>query len=91
MTKFTQMGAKSVVYDLPIIHKPNVPLKPILSASDVHNFTLAQELVDIMASLCTNEFSVRDCFTFASEIVTIKNADKYFMSSAGIENLFTNI
>lgn len=78
------------LYGLPKIHKKEVPLRPILSANSMHNFALARELVQVLSHLCTNEYSVKDCFAFTTEILN-HNAGNMCMASADIENLFTNV
>ena len=47
-------------------------------------------LVTRLVSLISNEFTVKDSFSFASEISTLRNRN-YCMASFDIKSLFTNI
>lgn len=56
------------LYVLPKLHKPNIPLRPILCATSTHNFKLAQALLSILAPQASNIYTLNDSFEFASEI-----------------------
>ena len=45
------------------------PFPPILSAINTPNYKLAKFLVPISKSLTSNEYTVKDSFAFAEEIV----------------------
>ena len=47
--------------------------------------------VPYLETLTTNEFTVKDSFTFAQEISSFQSSDKFIMASFDIKSLFTNI
>ena len=75
------------------VHKASVencpPLRPILSALNTTTYKLAKVLVPILKPLTTNEFTVKDSFYFAEEIVDQQH--DIFMGSLDVDSLFTNI
>ena len=87
---YSSGSSPGVLYGLPKVHKPNVPLRPILSAYNTSNFNLAKYLVPKLAHLTTNTFTVKNSYTFANEIVTNDNTNN-IMCSFDVESLFTNI
>ena len=62
-----------ILYGLCKVHKTVVdvclPFRPILSAIGTPTYKLAKYLVPKLASITANEFSVKDSFCFAEEIV----------------------
>ena len=66
-----------------------LPFRPILSAIGTPSYKLAKLLLPKLSSITFNEFTVRDSFAFAEEIV--HQDDKLFMSSLDVDSLFTNI
>ena len=65
------------------------PFRPILSAINTPTYKLAKFLVPILKSLTSNEYTVKDSFAFAEEIV--EQDSEFFMGSLDIDSLFTNI
>ena len=63
--------------------------RPILSAIGTPPYKLAKFLVPILEPLTTNEYTVKDSFTFAEELKSFDS--KLMMASFDIESLFTNI
>ena len=82
-----------VMYGLAKVHKQLVngfpKLRPILSAINTPTYRLAKFLVGIMEPLTTDEFTVKDTFTFAQEIRSQDSTKR--MSSFDVDALFTNI
>ena len=80
------------LYGLPKMHKPDVPLRPILSmiGSPTHKLAqwLASCLVPISQHLCS--FSVQDSFEFVEQIRQVNLKDQ-FMCSFDVTSLFTNV
>ena len=81
------------LYGLCKVHKAAVdvcpPFRPILSAIVTPTYKLAKYLIPKLASITTNEFSVKDPFCFAEEIVN-QNSN-FIMSSLDVDSLFTDI
>ena len=63
--------------------------RPILSAIGTPAYKLAKFLVPILEFLTTDEYTIKDSFTFAEELQSFDS--KLVMASFDIESLFTNI
>lgn len=79
-----------ILYGSPKVHKPNVPLRPILSAIGTVNYKLAKYLVPILSPITFNKYTVKDSFSFAKEICNTKIYN-CTMASFDVKSLFTNI
>ena len=64
-------------------------LRPILSVIGTSTYKLAKFLVLMIEPLTTNEYTIKDSFTFAEELPSFDS--KLVMTSFDIESLFTNI
>ena len=75
------------------VHKTvinNTPqFRPILSAINTPVDKLAKYLVLNLPPLPVNDYTVKDSFTFAKEIINFDH--NLFMASLDVESLFTNI
>ena len=99
MSEETRRHLKSVgtrpgiMYGSYKVHKKCVdgcpPFRPILSVLQTPTYKLAKYLVPILEPLTTNKYTVKDSFTFATEIV--EQDSNNFMGSLDIDSLFTNI
>ena len=74
MKHLKQLGTRSgIIYGSFKVHKKCVdgcpPFRPILSASQTPTYNLAKFLVPILEPVITNEYTVKDSFNFATEIV----------------------
>ena len=82
-----------VMYGSCKVHKASVgncpPFRPILSALNTPIYKSAKFLLQILKPLATNEFTVKDSFHFAEEIVDQQH--DLFMGSLDVDSLFTNI
>ena len=92
--KISPIGSRpGILYGLPKVHKAvinNIPkFRPILSAINTPTYKLAKFLVPILSSLTVNEYTVKDSFHFAEEILTFDHT--LCMASLDVESLFTNI
>ena len=65
------------------------PFRPNLAALNMPTFKLVKFFVLILKSLTKNEFTVKDSFHFAKEIVDQQH--NLFMGSLDVDSLFTNI
>ena len=78
-----------ILYGLCKVYKDiidNCPLlRPILSAINTPTYKLAKFLVPILKSLTSNEFTVKDSFGFAEEIV--EHDSEFFMKSLDVDSL----
>ena len=64
-------------------------LRPILSAKNTPSYKLAKFLVPLLTPLTSNNFTIKDSFSFAEEVSSFDCA--YYMTSFDNESLFTNI
>ena len=80
-----------ILYGLSKIHKMSIPLRPILSSIGPCGYKIAKFLVPFLEPITSNQFTVRDSFTFATEISKFKDGNKYVMASFDIKSLFTYI
>ena len=64
------------------------PFKPIISANESPSYNLSKFLVPKPSSITFKEFTVKDSFAFASEIV--HQSSKCFMGSLNVDSVFTN-
>ena len=65
------------------------PFRLILSAIGTPSYKFAKFLVPKLSSITFNEFTVKDSFAFAEEIV--HQDSKLFMGSLDVDSLFSNI
>ena len=79
----------SRIYGLPKLHKKDVPLRPIVSGIGSYTHGLAKYLSDILKPLAYNEFTIKDSFSFANDMLSISSAP--FMCSFDVVSLYTNI
>ena len=99
MTEKTRKSLKpvgtrpGVMYGSCKVHKASVgncpPFRPISSVLNTPTYKLANFFVPILKPLTTNEFTVKDYFHFAEEIVDQQH--DLFMGTLDIDSLFTNI
>ena len=82
------------MFSLPKIHKPDVPLRPILSMCHLVQHSLVKWLVECLNPVLEfySGFCVKDSFIFASIIRQLPFCnDSQFLVSFDIVSLFTNI
>ena len=62
---------------------------PETKALMLHSYKIAKFLVPILICLTINEFTVKDSFSFAKEIV--EQGSNFYLGSLDVDSLFTNI
>ena len=81
------------MYGLPKVHKTVInnthKFRPILSAINTPVYKLAKYLVPILSPLTVNDYTAKDSFTSAKEVINFEH--NLFMASLDVELLFTNI
>ena len=80
-----------IMYGLPKIHKPNIPLRPILSANNTTTYNLSKYLVDLLSDIDINQYTIKNSYEFSKLITSIPNANNYTICSFDVTSLFTNI
>ena len=91
---FEAVGSRpGFLYGLCKVHKAIVdtcpPFRPILSAIGTPTYKIAKFLVPVLNCLTVNEFTIKDSFAFAKEIVDQDST--LCMASLDVHSLFTNI
>ena len=66
-----------------------LPFRSVLLFLITPTYKLAKFLVPILKPLATNEFTIKDCFHFAKEI--LNQQPDFFKGSLDVDFLFTNI
>lgn len=81
------------LYGLPKIHKPDVPMRPIISSVNSTTYNISKYLSDILKVTFnnTNNYNIKDTFTFAIEMENIILPENYVLISLDVVSLFTNI
>ena len=80
------------IYGLSKFHKPNIPLRPIMSCVNTFAYDLSAFLANILSPLTGNsDFRVTNSAHFASIISSEKIQDNEIMVSFDVESLFTNV
>ena len=80
-----------VLYGLPKIHKPDVPVRPIISAVGTYNYKLAKYLVEILSPLIDDKYILKDTFDFVNKVSNLDPSTDKYMFSYDVVSLFTNI
>ena len=89
--KILPSGSSSgVLYGLPKVHKTGCPFRSIVSSVNTYNYNLASYLVSILQPISTNQYTVRDSFSFADWAKNYKH-DNGIMCSLDVSSLFTNV
>ena len=89
-TLYSSGSIPGSMYGLPKMHKPNFPLRPILSSIGTSNYKCSKYLVSVLKDCINKENIVRDSFDFSREISCVPSGG-LIMSSFDICSLFTNI
>ena len=79
----------SRIFGLPKMHKPDVPLRPIVSVIGSYTYNLTKFMSEILKPLSHSQYEVKDSFTFSSELLSVTSIP--YMCSYDIVSLFTNI
>ena len=80
------------LYGLPKIHKPNVPLRPILSMTNSPTYNLAKWLANLLKPVqeAVSHYVVKDSFQFVNEVRNL-DLSHTVMASLDISSLFTQV
>ena len=89
-TLYTSGSSPGIMYGIPKTHKPNTPLRPVLSAINTPSYKLAKTFIPTLSPLTTNEYTVSDSFTLA-ELLHNSTYEQSYLTSFDIKSLFTNI
>ena len=84
-------GVTPKVYGLPKIHKPNLPLRPIVSFIGSPTYNLSRYLVNILSPLLNHNHSVKNSSEFVQIINRCSVDDLDCFVSFDVVSLFTSV
>ncbi|XP_058941979.2 uncharacterized protein [Pocillopora verrucosa] len=79
------------LYGLPKTHKEQLAVRPILSATNTYNYSLAKWLDDKLKPLSCNQYTMTDTFRFADEVRGFEIKNGKILVSYDVTSLFTNV
>ena len=79
------------LYGLLKTHKPELAMRPILSATGTYNFKLAKWLDEKLKPISINQFTISDPLRFSEELHKNENVDGEILVSYDVSSLFTNV
>ena len=80
-----------IMYCLPKVHKPNIPLRPIISSINTASYNLAKFLVPYLTSISTSPYTLTDTESFIKYLQSLSLPNNCIMASFDIKSLFTNV
>ena len=83
-------GGPGIMYGLPKTHKPNIPMRPVVSSIGTPFYKLAKFLIPEISQYATNEYTLHNSYDFFDNIRHMNLKNKYIVSM-DIESLYTNI
>ena len=78
------------LYGLPKLHKPNHPLRPVMSATKTVGYGLGKMLTQRLSHLRSSPYVIKDSFDFVRKVRDSPHADKT-MVSFDVTSLFTKV
>lgn len=78
-------------YGLPKIHKPDVPLRPIVDFKNSPSYGLASHLSKILITLSKKKHAVKNSYEFVEQVKSQKIKAGYIMASFDVVSLFTKV
>ncbi len=88
---FASGSTPGILYGLPKVHKDGCPIRPILSAINTFNYNLAKFVVPILSELTTNQYTIKNSYSFVKELLDTNIPGPWYIASFDIKSLFTNI
>ena len=90
--KLAPTGSRpGILYCLPKVLTPSIPLRPIVSPINSHFFPTAKYLVPLLRPISTNQYTIHDTFTFVKDLFQQIFDNEILMASFDVTSLFTNI
>ena len=80
-----------IMYGLPKVHKPNTPLRPVLSSFKTHNYKLAKFLIPFIDNFSKSELSLSNSYECFNDLKEMKLEKETFIVSLDIVSLYTNV
>ena len=80
-----------VMYGLVKVHKPNFPIRPIISSINTFSYNISKFLASFLNVMTINEYTIRKTSEFIDTIKELKFNSDVVLASFDVESLFTNI
>lgn len=88
----TNNGTPPKFYGLPKLHKPNIPLRPIVATYSSPTYQISKFYSNILSNITSlNNHSIKDSWSFKKFIDSIKIPKENTLFSLDIISLYTNI
>lgn len=79
------------IYGLPKVHKPNMPLRPVVSNIGAPTYMLSKYVGRILQSSINSNYNIRDSFSFCTFINSVRLPENHILVSFDVTSLFTCI
>ena len=79
------------LYGLPMTHKPELSIRPILSATNTYNYAPAKWLEEKLKPLSSNPYMISDIFQFSEDIRNIPVDADHILVSYDVTAQFSNV
>ena len=79
------------LYGPPKTHKPQLSMRPILSAVGTYNYNLAKWLDEKLKPLSINNHTISNIFQFSDELVDLKLDENDILVYYDVTSIFTNV
>lgn len=79
------------IYGLPKIHKPEIPLRPIVSSVQVPCYNLSKYIGQILKNIISNEYNITNSINLKEQLNNVKLDNGEILISLDVVSLFTNI
>ncbi|XP_068717028.1 uncharacterized protein [Montipora capricornis] len=83
LNKLAKGSSLAHLYGLPKTHKPQLSMRPILSAVGTYNYNLAKWLEEKLKPLSINNHTISNIFQFSDELVDLKLDENDILVSYG--------
>lgn len=85
-------GAKPPqIYGQPKIHKPEVPLRPIIASTEIPCRNMAKYIGRILKNLVSEQFNIKNTYNLKQQLQQVKLEEDEILVSFDAKSLFTNI
>ena len=80
------------IYGLPKLHKPDTPLRPIVSCIQSPFYKLSKQLASALTPVTgRNDFFIKDSWNFKDFIDTVSISENHHLISLDVISLYTNV
>lgn len=79
------------IYGLPKIHKPEIPLRPIVSSMQVPCYQLSKHVGQILRHIISDKYNIKNSIQLKKQLCNVDLNDNEILVSFDVISLFTNI